>query len=291
MRAPRLLGLALAASLVGTGAARGEDEVDRGAYLVHAGGCISCHTQPGGTPFVGGRALTTPFGTFYSPNITPDTETGIGKWTDADFQRALRNGIRPDGSRYFPVFPYPSFSGITDQDALAIKAYLFSLPPTHQPNREHDVSFPFSWRFLQRGWRLLFFDEGPFQPDPQRSAAYNRGAYLVTALAHCGECHTPRNVLGGSKTSQALSGDPDGPDGQIVPNITPDPKTGIGEWEKDDVAKLLKTGTTPDHAKVKGAMKEAVEDGLKYLTDADRAAIADYLFAQKPIVRDVRPRK
>jgi mono/diheme cytochrome c family protein len=289
MRMPPVLGLALAVGLVT--AARAEDDIARGGYLVHAGGCVSCHTQPGGTPFAGGRPLATPFGTFYSPNITPDRETGIGKWRDADVQRALRTGTRPDGAKYFPVFPYPSFTGITDQDALAIKAYLFSLPPAHQPNRAHDVSFPFSWRFLQRGWRLLFFAEGPFQPDPQKSAAYNRGAYLVTALAHCGECHTPRNFLGGSKTSQALSGNPDGPDGQIVPNITPDPKTGIGDWEKDDVAELLKTGRTPDHVKVKGAMKEAIDDGLKDLTDADRQAIAAYLFAQKPIANDLHPVK
>lgn len=288
MRAPRTCGFLLAAMLATGLAARADDDpVKRGEYLVHAGGCISCHTVPGGTPFAGGRALATPFGTFYSPNITPDAETGIGKWGDADFQRALRQGIRPDGKHYFPVFPYPSFSGITDTDALAIKAYLFSLPPARQPDRPHDVWFPFSWRFLQRGWRMLYFDEGPYQPDPKQSAAYNRGAYLVTALAHCGECHTPRNFLGGIKTSRALSGNPDGPDGQIVPNITPDSKTGIGDWEKDDIALLLKTGETPEHSKVKGAMREAVEDGLKYLTEDDRGAIAEYLLAQKPVVNDL----
>jgi len=286
------LGLGLALGLLAAaGAARAADDaVARGQYLVRAGGCVSCHTAPGGTPFAGGRALATPFGTFYSPNITPDPQTGIGKWSDADFQRALRQGIRPDGGHYFPVFPYPSFTGISDDDARAIKAYLFSLPPVGQPNRAHDVSFPFSWRFLQVGWRLLFFDEGPFMPDRRASPAYNRGAYLVTALAHCGECHTPRNFLGAVKDGQALSGNPDGPDGQIVPNITPDPKTGIGDWEKDDIALLLKTGETPEHSKVKGAMREAVEDGLKYLTDEDRLAIAEYLLAQKPVSNDVRRR-
>ena len=146
--------------------------------------------------FAGGRALATPFGTFYSPNITPDADTGIGRWTDAQFLRALREGVRPDGANYFPVFPYPSFTNITDADALAIKAYLFSLPPVHQANREHDVAFPFSWRFLQTGWKQLFFRRGPFHADPSHDAGYNRGAYLVTALAHCGECHTPRNLAG-----------------------------------------------------------------------------------------------
>lgn len=272
-------------------AAWGDDAVTRGAYLVHAGGCVSCHTVTGGVPFAGGRALATPFGTFYSPNITPDRDTGIGKWSDADFRHALRDGVRPDRARYFPVFPYPSFTNITDTDAQAIKAYLFSLPPAHQPNRQHDVSFPFSWRLLQRGWRMLFFDAGPFAPDKARSDTYNRGAYLVTALAHCGECHTPRNFLGAMKSGAALSGNPDGPDGQTVPNITPDPKTGIGGWDQDDIATLLKTGATPDGGEVKGAMHEAVADGLKYLTAADREAIAEYLLAQKPIVHDIRPKK
>ena len=283
----RVVVLALLAVAMSAAARADDDAVKRGEYLVHAGGCTSCHTAPGGMPFAGGRALATPFGTFYSPNITPDPETGIGKWSDANFLRALRLGRRPDGARYFPVFPYPSFTGITDDDARAIKAYLFSLPPARQKNRPHDVSFPFSWRFLQVGWRLLFFDEGPFQPEPKRDTAYNRGAYLVTALAHCGECHTPRNFLGAVKDSRALSGNPDGPDGQIVPNITPDPKTGIGDWEKNDIATLLKTGETPEHSKVKGIMREAIDDGLKYLTEEDRLAIAEYLLAQKPVVNDV----
>ena len=238
----------------------------------------------------GGRALATPFGTFYSPNLTPDVDTGIGGWTDAQFLRALRKGIRPDGSDYFPVFPYPSFTGITTSDALAIKAYLFSRPAVRHPNRAHDVAFPFSWRFLQSGWRLLFFKPGPFPPSPDPSVDYNRGAYLVTALSHCGECHTPRNALGAMRPSLWLAGTPDGPDGQVVPNITPDPATGIGEWQKSDLIELLKTGTTPEQTTVKGAMREAIADGLKYLSDDDRAATADYLFAQRPIVHEITQR-
>jgi mono/diheme cytochrome c family protein len=265
------------------GPAAAQDAVQRGDYLVHAGGCVSCHTAPGGLPFAGGRALATPFGTFYSPNITPDPETGIGRWTDAQFVRALREGRRPDGASYFPVFPYPSFTNIGDADALSIKAYLFSLKPARQANRAHDVAVPFSWRFLQTGWRLLFFREGPFRADPSHDAAYNRGAYLVTALAHCGECHTPRNMLGAVKPSLALAGTPNGPDGQAVPNITPDRATGIGDWGSDDIVTLLRTGRTPEQSAVKGAMHEAVQDGLKFLTDADLQAIATYLLAQKPV--------
>ena len=291
MRAPLLPPhaalLAFALLTVSTPSPAEEDAERRGEYLVRAGGCFSCHTAAGGQKLAGGRALTTPFGTFYSPNITPDPETGIGRWTDTEFLRALREGVRPGGTNYFPVFPYPSFTGITDSDALAIKAYLFSLPAVRQQNRPHEVLFPFSWRFLQTGWKLLFFTPGPFQPAPERSAAYNRGAYLVTALAHCGECHTPRNFLGAMRSGQRLAGTPDGPDGQVVPNITPDRGTGIGKWDKDDILELLKTGTTPEQSKVKGAMRETIQDGLKYLSDGDLEAIADYLFAQPAIVHDV----
>jgi mono/diheme cytochrome c family protein len=287
------IGAALALTLLTAAslAPADEDASRRGEYLVRAGGCFSCHTAAGGQPLAGGRALATPFGTFYSPNITPDPDTGIGRWTDAQFLRALREGVRPDGSNYFPVFPYPSFTGITDSDALAIKAYLFSRPPVRQENRPHDVAFPFSWRLLQTGWKLLFFTPGPYQPAPERSTAYNRGAYLVTALAHCGECHTPRNFFGATRSGQRLSGTSDGPDGQLVPNITPDPGTGIGKWEKSDVVELLKTGTTPEQSKVKGAMRETIQDGLKYLSDADLEAITDYLFAQPSIVHNVTPKR
>jgi mono/diheme cytochrome c family protein len=251
------------------------DAVARGAYLAAAAGCANCHTDSahGGRPYAGGLALATPFGTFYSPNITADSKTGIGGWTDAQFLQALRDGVRPDGANYFPVFPYPSFTLITDDDALAIKAYLFSLPAVRQDNRPHDISFPVSWRFLQSGWKLLFFTPGPFRPTPDHDAVYNRGAYLVTALAHCGECHTPRNWLGAPETGGFLSGTPDGPDGKKVPNITQDTKTGIGKWSEEDIVNLLKIGMTPDFDFVGGAMSEVVK-GTAQLTDEDRRAIA-----------------
>jgi mono/diheme cytochrome c family protein len=254
------------------------DLIARGAYLAAAADCVACHTDPahGGRPYAGGRALATPFGTFYSPNITPDPETGIGRWSEAEFLRALREGVRPDGSNYFPVFPYPSFTKITDDDARAIKAYLFAQPPVRQSSRAHDVAFPFSWRFLQNGWKLLFFSPGPFRPAPERSEPYNRGAYLVTALAHCGECHTPRNWFGATEPDRFLAGNPNGPDGKKVPNITPDPRTGIGRWSEHDIITLLRDGQTPDFDFVGGAMAEVVKSTFR-LTDADREAIALYL--------------
>ena len=260
----------------------------RGAYLAAAAGCADCHTDRphGGRLYAGGRALTTPFGTFYAPNITPDLETGIGQWSDAQFLNALREGVRPDGSNYFPVFPYPSFTKITDDDARAIKAYLFTQPAVKQSNRAHDVAFPFSWRFLQNGWKLLFFSPGPFRPAPERGEAYNRGAYLVTALAHCSECHTPRNWFGATQPSRFLAGTAHGPDGKAVPNITPDSETGIGKWRHDDIVTLLKDGQTPDFDFVGGAMAEVVKNTAQ-LTNADRHAIAVFL-QSVPAVRSPR---
>jgi mono/diheme cytochrome c family protein len=194
----------------------------------------------------------------------------------------LRFGVRPDGADYYPAFPYPSFALITDEDALAIKAYLFSLPAVRQRDRPHALSFPYSWRFLLTVWKWLYFRPGPFRPDPRASAAVNRGAYLVNALAHCGECHTPRNWLGATEPSRYLGGTSAGPDGKKVPNITPDPETGIGNWRVADIVTLLATGQTPDFDFVGGAMHQVV-DSTARLTDADRRAIAAYLKSIPPI--------
>jgi mono/diheme cytochrome c family protein len=266
------------------------DAVSRGAYLTTAAGCDDCHTDRahGGQPYAGVLALATPFGTFYSPNITPDPQTGIGGWTDVQFLRALREGVRPDGANYFPVFPYPSFTGITDHDALAIKAYLFSQPSVRQANRPHDIAFPVSWRFLQTGWKLLFFNSGPFRPVPERSTAYNRGAYLITALAHCGECHTPRNRLGAPDPSGFLAGTRNGPDGKKVPNITQDKETGIGNWSENDIVGLLTDGHRPDFDFVSGAMGEVVKNTAR-LTEEDRRAIAVFLMTvpAKPFANEL----
>lgn len=283
--------LALATCLLLFAAPAGaQTPAERGAYLVRAGGCVACHTDEkgGGPPFAGGVALKTPFGTFYTPNITPDPETGIGGWSDAEFLAALKRGLRPDGAPYYPAFPYTTYARMTDEDALAIKAYLFSLPPARKPNREHELKFPFGWRWTVSVWRALFFDETPFQPNSARSEEWNRGAYLVEALAHCGECHTPRNVLGALKRDMWLAGAREGPEGEIAPNITPDPKTGIGDWSEGDIVTLLKEGVTPDYDNVQGTMEEAVRHGLSHLSEADLKAIAVYLKSVPPIENAVR---
>ena len=250
--------------------------IERGRYLATAANCVGCHTQPGSVEYTGGRALKTPFGTFYTPNITPDSKAGIGGWSDEDFQRALKRGIAPGGHAYYPAFPYTSFAGITDADALAIKAFLFSLPPSDKPNRPHELSFPYSIRPALWFWRWLYFDPKPFTPPPGESGEVARGAYLVEVLGHCGECHTPRNWLGARDENRQLAGTATGPDGGKVPNITPDPKTGLGRWSTKDVIRVLKSGLLPNFDAVGAAMGEVVRATSK-LNPADQAAIAAYL--------------
>lgn len=258
--------------------------MQRGAYIFAAADCTGCHTDTknNGKPLAGGRALATPFGTFYGPNITPDPRTGIGGWTEAQFHLALREGINEHGSYMFPVFPFTAFTGMTDGDVSDLWAFLKSQPPVEQRNKAHDVTPPFGFRFGLMFWRLLFFRPGPIAPDPAHDAEWNRGNYLANAVAHCGECHTPRNFLGGLKTSQAYAGNPAGPDGQKAPNITPDPEKGIGKWSLEDVETILKTGQTPDFDFVGSGMAEVVK-GTSKLTDDDRHAIAVYLKTLKPI--------
>jgi mono/diheme cytochrome c family protein len=277
--------LALVLALLVSAVARADQaQLDRGAYLFTAADCGACHTnvKEKGPLLAGGRPLKTPFGTFYTPNITPDPDTGIGRWSDADFKLALRRGVSPGNDHYFPVFPYGSFTKMTDPDILDLKAYIFSLPAVSHPNREHDIDFPFGWRFSVWFWKQLNFTEGPLAPEPARSPEWNRGAYLVEALAHCGECHTPRGWFGGLETSLAMSGTTDGPDGQKVPNITPDADTGIGSWSAKDIVRVLRTGQLPDGDFVGSAMGEVV-NGTSKLTDADRQAIAVYLLSLPPV--------
>jgi len=284
----RLAGLLLAlAAWAGPAAAQqGADPaaVERGAYVFNAAGGCSCHTdvENQGAHLAGGRALATPFGTFYAPNITPDPASGIGGWSDADFIRAMRQGEAPDGSPYYPAFPYPAFTGMTDADLLDLKAFLFAQPAVAAPNRAHELDAPFGWRFLMRAWRLIYFAPGPFVPDPARSEVVNRGAYLVEALGHCGECHTPRDALGGLERDLWLAGAAEGAEGESTPNITPDPDTGIGVWSDDAIRDVLATGMLPDGDFVGGAMAEAVE-GFRHLTPADLDAIVAYLRAVPPV--------
>ncbi len=252
---------------------------ERGAYMVRASGCVSCHTDAkvGGEPFAGGVALKTPFGTFHSPNITPDRETGIGSWSDEDFVRALTQGQGAHGEELYPVFPYTSFAAMTVEDALAIKAYLFTLSPARAPRREDDVRFPFSWRALMKGWKLLFFSGAkPLANEPSRDATWNRGRYLV-AVGHCGECHTPRGFFGAQLAGAYLQGNPNGPEGWKVPALAGANAREFAVWTVDETAEYLKTGTKPDFDNAQGPMDEVIQDATKHLTDEDRRAIALYL--------------
>jgi mono/diheme cytochrome c family protein len=276
-----VLPIAVASS---AGAATDEAAVQRGAYIFDAADCVGCHTDAknDGKRLAGGRPLATPFGTFYSPNITPDKNTGLGKWSIEDFRRALREGISGHGIYYFPVFPYPAFSGMTDQDVDDLWAYLQTQEPVAQASKSHEIRFPFRFRRLQMAWRALFFTPGPLQPVPGKGDEWNRGNYLANAVAHCGECHTPRNLLGGLEQGRAYSGNPTGPDNLKAPNITPDPETGIGKWSTKDITEVLKTGQLPDFDFVGSAMGEVVK-GTGKLTDADRQAIAVYVKSLPPI--------
>jgi mono/diheme cytochrome c family protein len=258
--------------------AQDQAAIGRGRYIFDAADCQSCHTDKkhDGAPLSGGRALATPFGTFYGKNITPDKATGIGDWTEEQFHRALREGIDDDGHYMYPVFPFTSFTGMTDRDIADLYAFVMAQKPVSRRNTPHEVKFPFGWRFLLIGWRTMFFSAGPLAPVAGQSDEWNRGRYLAEAVVHCEECHTPRNMLGGLDRSHAFAGNPQGPDGQKAPNITPDIETGIGKWKLDEIIDVLKSGMTPDGDSVGSGMAEVV-DGTGQLTDADLHAIATYI--------------
>ena len=258
--------------------------VARGAYLFSAGGCYACHTDEkgGGVPLAGGRALKTPFGIFYSPNITPDPDHGLGRWTLEDFARAMREGLSPGGDHYFPAFPYTAYTGMTDQDIADLWAYLRGQAASAMVNREHELDFPFGLRFLVGPWKWLYFEPGRFVPDPAADDRWNRGAYLARHLGHCGECHTPRNFLGATRKDAYFAGNPVGAEGDKVPNITPDAAKGIGEWSQGDIAFFLQLGMLPDGDVTGGAMEDVIRHSTSRLSDDDRAAIADYLLSVDP---------
>ena len=247
----------------------------QGLYMERAADCMACHTAPGGTPFAGGREIGTPYGTLSSPNITPDPDTGIGRWSDAQFYAALHDGIGHGGEYLYPVMPFTSYTRMTRHDVLAIKAYLFSLKPVFAPRAASGLAFPFDIRATLFVWRELFFTPGTFQPNPARSAEWNRGAYLVEGPGHCGECHSPRNILGATETGASLSG------GQVqqwlAPNISSDPLDGIGRRSLADIAAFLHSGASRTMGVAFGPMSEVVHDSLAYLTEADLHAIAVFL--------------
>jgi len=263
------------------------DAIARGEILFAAGGCANCHTdkKAKGPLAAGGAALKTPFGVFYAPNITPDKEHGIGAWTDAQFMRALRDGVAPDGSHYFPVFPYTSFTNMTDADMKALKAFVFTLKPVARPNRPHEVGFPFNVRLAQVFWKALFFERGPYQTNAAKSAEWNRGAYLARAVVHCGECHTPRNSLGGLDRSRWFTGAKkgEGPEGEAVPNIRSDAGSGIHDWSAKQVVTYLESGQDPDGDYAGSLMFDVVDQGTELLSDADRKAIAAYVKDLPPL--------
>ena len=255
----------------------------RGEYLAVAANCAACHTAaPGAAPFAGGGKVPTPFGVYYGSNITPDIATGIGAWSDDAFLRALRHGVSPSGEAYFPAFPYTSFTLMTDRDIRDLRAYLSTLPPVTQASRAHDAAFPYGSRALLGLWRALYFRPGPLVADPAGSPEWNRGRYLVEAVLHCGECHTPRDRLGGRDESRRFAGYRiGGPDGFAAPNISGDPDHGIGSWSQADIAGFLQTGIKPDGDVVGSRMSEVIE-GASHLSATDREAVAAYLKSLPP---------
>jgi mono/diheme cytochrome c family protein len=255
--------------------------ISRGEYLARAGDCVACHTESNGKEFAGGRAMPTPFGALYSPNITPDDETGIGEWSAEDFYRMMHTGVSRNGALLYPAMPFASYTKVTRADSDAIYAYLMSVPPVKRANTPHDLRFPFNKRELLIGWRTLYFKEGEFTPDPAQSAQWNRGAYLVQGLGHCAMCHTAINALGGSSESKAFEGGMIPNQNWYAPSLTSNREAGLGNWEIQHIADLLQVGISP-RATVYGPMAEVVYNSLQYLNDEDVKAMAVYLKALPP---------
>ena len=250
--------------------------IARGEYLARAGDCIACHTAPEGQTFAGGRAMKTPFGTIFTSNITPDPTTGIGKWTADQFHTMMHTGRSIDGSLLYPAMPFASYTKVTRDDNDAIFAFLMSVPSVKQANRPHDLRFPYNNRSLIIGWRTLYFSEGEYKPDRSKSAEWNRGAYLVEGLGHCGMCHTAINALGGSSESQAFEGGLIPMQNWYAPSLTSNKEAGLGDWSIKDITELLRDGISHRGA-VYGPMADVVYNSLQYLSDDDVRAMAVYL--------------
>jgi mono/diheme cytochrome c family protein len=257
------------------------DAVKRGEYLMRAADCLVCHTAPGGQAFAGGLAIELPFGTIYTTNITPDKETGIGSYSDADFLNAVQRGIRKDGTRLYPAMPYPSYTYMTDADALAIKAYLFSLPAVHAANRTDTLTFPYNQRWTMAIWSLFFNADTRFAPDTSRTAQWNRGAYFAEALAHCGECHTPRNLAFALDNRKKFAGAVTA--GWRAYDITSDKATGIGAWSDDQVFGYLAHGHALDRGTAAGPMGEAVDESFSLMAPEDIRALVAFVRSVPPI--------
>ena len=274
----RLRHLILLSPLFAVGGATADPDsyvdVMRGKALAIAGDCVACHTAKGGAPFAGGLALQTPFGAIMTANITPDNGTGIGSWSADDFARAMHEGRRPGGTYLYPAFPFPYYTRVTRSDLDALYAYLRTLPPVENRVSRNTLPFPFNIRMSMVGWNMLFFTPGEFKPDPKRSDEFNRGAYLVEGLGHCGACHTPFNAFGASKDDKYLQGNQI--DNWTAPNITNDKQAGLGKWTVDDIVQYLKTGQT-SFSLASGPMKDVIENSTSHMPDADLKAIAVYL--------------
>jgi mono/diheme cytochrome c family protein len=248
--------------------------IAKGKALTEAGDCASCHTADPAKPFAGGKRIETPFGGIYSANLTPDLNTGIGRWTEEDFRRAMRFGERPDGARYYPAFPYPHFTKLIRDDVLAIRAYLNTQSPVDNTPPPSALRWPLNYRVLMRAWNYLFFKPGIFEPDQNKSAEWNRGGYLVEGLAHCGACHTPRNFLGAEKQSARFAGSVI--DGWFAPRLDGAERGGLKSWSTDDIAEYLLSGRN-GHSHAGGPMAEVVRNSTSKMSDADAKAIAVYL--------------
>lgn len=253
----------------------GADPLTKGRYLTEAADCAACHTAKGGRPFAGGRPFKLPFGTIYTPNITPDRDTGIGAWTDAEFLRAVHKGIGRDGERLYPAFPYASYTLLTDDDVLSIRRYLASLPGVSQRNLPNTFAFPFNQRWLMSVWGAFFNPGKRFEPVAERSPAWNRGAYLVEAAGHCGECHTPRTLMQAMDTRRKFAGGQ--AEGWNAYNITGDRLSGIGDWTDAELAQYLAKGHAPGRGVASGPMAEAVELSTSRMTASDIRAMIAYL--------------
>jgi mono/diheme cytochrome c family protein len=252
--------------------------INRGEYLARAGDCVACHTTPNGKAFAGGRPMVTPFGALYVPNITPDDDTGIGKWTADDFYRMMHTGVSKDGTLLYPAMPFASYTKVTRDDSDAIFSYLMSVTPVKQQNRPHELQFPFNNRDLLLGWRTLYFKEGEYKTDATQSAEWNRGAYLVQGLGHCAMCHTAINALGGSSESKAFEGGMIPNQNWYAPSLTSNREAGLGNWDIKDIVDLLQVGAS-HRGTTYGPMAEVVYNSLQYLSDEDVKAMAVYLKA------------
>ncbi|HEX2528103.1 MAG TPA: cytochrome c [Geminicoccus sp.] len=258
----------------------GHESVERGEYLARAADCAACHTLASGKPYAGGLPFKLPFGTIYASNITPDKQTGIGDWTDAEFVRAMQHGIDRDGQNLYPAFPYASYALMSTEDLLAIKDYLFSMEPVRKETPPSELSFPYNQRYLMRAWNLLFVPGDRLTPDPERPADWNRGAYLVEAMGHCGECHTPRNLLFAQDSGKKFAGAVTA--GWKAYNISSDKETGIGNWTDQQLADYLAQGHAEGRGAASGSMAEVVEYSTQYLTQDDIRAMVAYLRTVPP---------